>query len=214
MNYVSSKCISFIKSFEGFSPTVYNDMVGVPTLGYGMTGSEIKGLTSVTEAKATEMLIELVNRKYAKPIVDDLASRNVALNQYQLDALVSMAYNVGIHGLLSSTLYSNVCKGIRDSATITSNFLMWNKAGGRVVAGLTRRRQEEAKMFLTYVKTTPTSGRVICPVLNVRAKATTDSAIIGKLRLGNSVKIAKQVGDFYDIYFGDHGGYVCIKYIK
>ena len=74
------------------------------------------------------------------------------MKQNEFDALVSMAYNVGVGGLLGSTLYRNVCNGIRDKDTITSNFLMWNKAGGNVIAGLTRRRKEEAEMFLKNSK--------------------------------------------------------------
>jgi GH24 family phage-related lysozyme (muramidase) len=149
---VSKECIDFVKRFEGFSATVYKDIVGVSTLGYGMTGSEIKGLTRVTEVQASTMLENLINSKYALPISNNLDSKKIVLKQNEFDALISMAYNIGIGGLLDSTLYKNICKGIRDKVTITSNFLMWNKAGGNVVAGLTRRRTEEAEMFLKDIR--------------------------------------------------------------
>ncbi|QXE20011.1 glycoside hydrolase family protein [Clostridium sp. 001] len=144
---VSKQLVDFVKGFEGFSSTVYRDEVGVPTLGYGMTGEEITGLTSVTEEQATNMLEDWLNRKYAAPIKNDLDSRGVSLSQNQFDALVSMAYNIGVGGVLSSTLYRNICNGIRDADTITFDFEMWDKAGGQVLPGLLRRRKEEAAMF-------------------------------------------------------------------
>jgi GH24 family phage-related lysozyme (muramidase) len=144
---VSKQCVDFVKGFEGFSATPYYDEVLLKTLGYGMTGSEITGLSYVTEAQATSMLEELLNNNYAAPIKANLDSNGVQLNQNQFDALVSMAYNIGVGGLLGSTLYRNICKGVRDVAAITSNFIAWSRAGGQQLAGLLRRRQEEAAMF-------------------------------------------------------------------
>lgn len=214
-NLVSTECIEFIKKFEGFSATVYLDMVGVPTLGYGMTGKEIKGLKKVTEEQATEMLTKLVNENYAHPLKLNLDLRRVKLNQHEFDALVSMAYNVGVQGVIGSTLYRNITAGIRNVDIITSNFQMWSKAGGKFVQGLHRRRTEEAKMFFKAVKgVVPKSGKVTAKVLNVRNEASASSGIIGQLHLGDSVKINKKVGEWYDIYFGNHGGYVHSKYIK
>ena len=146
-NLVSPQCVDFVKSFEGFSATSYRDCVGVKTIGYGMTGAEIAGLSSVTEKQASEMLKNLLNNNYAQPLKSILDSKGVRLSQNQFDALVSMAYNVGVGGLLGSTLYKNVCSGIRDVGIITGNFCAWSYAGGKVIAGLLRRRQEEAKMF-------------------------------------------------------------------
>ncbi|GAA0078436.1 hypothetical protein UT300005_28150 [Clostridium sp. CTA-5] len=145
---VSDVCINFIKSWEGFSGTPYYDEVGVLTLGYGMTGDEIKGLSSVTESQASQMLKELVNNKYAKVIKKDLDSKGVKLTQNQFDALVSFAYNCGTAGLLGSTLYKNIVNGIRDINTIISNFQAWSNGGGRRIEGLYKRRTREANMFL------------------------------------------------------------------
>jgi len=147
INLVSPQCVDFVKSFEGFSATPYYDIVGVKTIGYGMTGSEIAGLYSVTEKQASDMLKNLLNNNYALPLKNNLDSKKVNLNQNQFDALVSMAYNVGINGLLGSTLYRNVCAGVRDVNTITENFCAWSYAGGKVIAGLLRRRKDEANMF-------------------------------------------------------------------
>lgn len=65
MGLVSQRCVDLVKNFEGFSATPYRDCVGVKTLGYGMTGSEIEGINSVTEAQASDMLENLLNNEYA-----------------------------------------------------------------------------------------------------------------------------------------------------
>ncbi len=145
---VSSKCIDFIKSWEGYYSKPYIDCVGVKTLGYGMTGKEIEGLDYVTEEQATSMLRNLIENKYAPPIKKDLDSKNITLKQNEFDALVSFAYNCGIAGLLGSTLYRNVCSGIRDKDTITADFIAWSNGGGKRIEGLYRRRTKEAAMFL------------------------------------------------------------------
>jgi len=151
MSLVSKQCVDFVKSFEGFSATVYRDIANVPTIGYGMTGKEIEGLKRITEEQASKMLEKLLNDKYATPIKKDLDGRRFSLNQNEFDALVSMAYNIGVNGLLGSTLYKNVLQGIKDKNIITSNFRAWDKAtvNGKVksIEGLLRRRTEEAQMF-------------------------------------------------------------------
>ncbi|MBN1059324.1 lysozyme [Clostridium botulinum] len=147
---VSSKGIDFIKSWEGFYPNKYYDCVGVLTQGYGLTGKEIEDLpATITEEKATELLKELINKKYAPPIKKDLDSKGVNLDQHEFDALVSFAYNCGTAGLLGSTLYKNIVAGIRDIDTITSNFQAWSNGGGKRIEGLYRRRLKEAAMFLS-----------------------------------------------------------------
>lgn len=151
---VSDNLINFVKQFEGFSATPYLDEVGVRTLGYGMTGEEIEGIISITEEQATQMLKDWINKKYAPVIKTDLNNKGINLEQYQFDALVSMAYNVGTSGVLGSTLYRNICNGVRDADTITANFVSWSKAGGQVLPGLLRRRQQEANMFLNADYTT------------------------------------------------------------
>lgn len=153
---ISDTGINFIKGFEGFSAIPYKDMVGVLTLGYGMTGSLIKGLTSISITQATALLKTAIQNSYAVPISNDLVSKKVTLKQNQFDALVSFAYNVGTTGLLNSTLYRNIVSGSRDRSTILTDFCMWDKAGGNVVSGLLRRRTAEAEMFLTGTETVST----------------------------------------------------------
>lgn len=89
---VSDKLIDFIKSWEGFSAIPYRDEVNVLTLGYGMTGEEIQGISEVTEEEATSMLKDWINKKYAPVIKSDLDSKGISLAQNEFDALVSMSY--------------------------------------------------------------------------------------------------------------------------
>jgi GH24 family phage-related lysozyme (muramidase) len=145
---VSEAGIDFIKSWEGFYPVPYTDCVGVLTLGYGMTGDEITGLTSITEPEASAMLKDWINRKYANIVKDDLDAKCVTLAQNEFDALISFAYNCGTGALLNSTLYKNVVAGVIDSSTITADFQAWSNGGGRRIEGLYRRRTKEAAMFL------------------------------------------------------------------
>ncbi|WP_367277783.1 lysozyme [Clostridium sp.] len=145
---VSNAGIDFIKSWEGFYPEPYIDCVGVLTLGYGMTGDEIKGLTSVTEVQASEMLKDLVNTKYEDIIKSDLDDKDVTLLQNEFDALASFSYNCGTDALLGSTLYKNIVAGIRDASIITADFQAWSNGGGHRIEGLYRRRTKKAAMFL------------------------------------------------------------------
>ncbi|URZ17254.1 lysozyme [Clostridium felsineum] len=155
MALVSKQCVNFVEQWEGFSATPYYDSVGVKTIGYGMTGDEIAGLTYVTQAQASQMLEDLLNNKYAQPIKNDLTSKGVNLNQNQFDALVSFAYNEGVSALLNqSTLYRNICAGVRDVNTITADFEMWVMAGGKALDGLKNRRAAEAAMFFGSGNTT------------------------------------------------------------
>jgi len=148
-NLASQECIDFIKSWEGFSATPYRDEVGVLTLGYGMTGDEIQGISQVTEEQAKSMLKDWINNKYAPVIKKDLDSKDISLKQNEFDALVSFAYNCGTDALINqSTLYKNVVAGVKDSGTITSNFQAWSNGGGMRIEGLYRRRTKEAAMFL------------------------------------------------------------------
>ena len=113
-----------------------------------MTGDEIKGLNYVTEPQASQMLKDLIDRKYAPPVKKDLESKGITLKQSEFDSLISFAYNCGVSALLGSTLYTNICNGVRDKNTIISNFTAWSNGGGHRIEGLYRRRCKEANMFL------------------------------------------------------------------
>ena len=145
---ISEKGLALIKKFEGCCLTAYQDAVGVWTIGYGTTTADksITGTTicqglRISQKTADEWLRESINRKYG-PKVDKYATYRWTQNEF--DALVSFAYNVGsIDGLTA--------QGSRTRAEISHMILAYNKAGGRELTGLTKRRQEERVLFLTPV---------------------------------------------------------------
>ena len=143
----SSKCVKLIAEFEGFMAKPYVCSGGVNTIGYGTTiypnGKKVQmtdRAISVNEAEAYLMHdIQFFGRR-----VDKIVLSNV--NQNQFDALVSFAYNVGIGNLTKSTLLRKVNMNPND-LTISNEFLKWNKAGSKVLNGLTRRRKAEATLY-------------------------------------------------------------------
>ena len=118
-------------------------MVGVWTIGYGHTGSDVyKGLT-ITQAKADQLLTQDLGK--FNTCVSNNINRN--LNGNQVGALMSWSFNVGCGALQSSTLRKRMNAG-EDLNTVASEELpKWNKAGGQVVQGLVRRRAAEVSFF-------------------------------------------------------------------
>ena len=138
--------LDLIKSFEGLRLTAYLDIVGVPTIGYGCTNGVTKqdviNKRTITEQEATDMMMHELATFEAG--VEKCVT--IPINQNQFDALVSFSYNVGLGALQKSTLLKLLNAG--DVSGAAEQFLRWNKAGGNVVAGLTRRRQAERSLFL------------------------------------------------------------------
>lgn len=154
-NKIDMELVKFIESWEGFPNNGYKyyDCVGVLTQGFGLTGEEISNLPDpISKEYAEELLINTLNNKYMPPIVNDLNSKGITLTKNQIQALVSMAYNIGYAGVLGSTLYRNICNGVVDAEIITNGFTAWCKGmkNGELVTidGLYRRRLSEAKLFL------------------------------------------------------------------
>ena len=143
----SDKGIALIKQFEGCKLTAYQDSVGVWTIGYGWTqpvdGKTIRAGMTIKQETA-ECLLKTGLVSYENDV-----SRlvKVGLTQGQFDALVSFAYNLGGRSLSTSTLLRRLNAG--DYAGAADEFLRWNKAGGKVLNGLTRRREAERALFLS-----------------------------------------------------------------
>ena len=143
----SAKGLDLIKSFEGFSARPYLCPAGVPTIGYGATyypdGRRVTMQDRpVSESDASAMLRAML-ASYEAGIARYV---QVPLTQGQYDALVSFAYNLGLSALKGSTLLRLV--NARDYAGAAAQFVRWNRAGGKVLPGLTRRREAERVMFL------------------------------------------------------------------
>lgn len=146
---LDNKGYLLITKFEGLSLKPYLCSAKIPTIGYGNTyypdGKRVTLLDKeITKQQAFDMFKELANR-FAKR-VDELVTSN--LNQNQFNALVSFAYNVGTGNFASSTLLKKVNRNPND-LTIKDEFLRWNKAGGKVINGLTNRRNEEADLYFS-----------------------------------------------------------------
>ena len=139
---ISSAGLNIIKEFEGFRANAYRDPVGVWTIGYG-TIRGVKPGDVVSRAEAERRLRqELVEYERA---VERATGGNAT--QPQFDALVSFAYNVGVKGMAGSTVIKRHNSG--DHQAAARAFGLWNKAGGKVWPGLTRRRAAEAALYLT-----------------------------------------------------------------
>lgn len=133
--------IALIQSFESCRLMAYRDSVNVLTIGWGHTGKVWPGMT-ITQEQADALLSADLARFEAG--VAKLAK--VSLAQHEFDALVSFAFNCGLGNLESSTLLRKLNAG--DKAAAGAEFPRWNKAGGKVLRGLTRRREAERAMFL------------------------------------------------------------------
>ena len=138
-----------IAGFEGLSLVPYLCSAKVPTIGYGNTyypsGRKVTMQDkAITQPTAWWMFREIADRFAVD--VDKLVTSNVTQNQF--NAIVSLAYNIGIGGLQKSSLLKKVNANPNDP-TITNSFLIWNKAGGKVLNGLTKRRTIEAKLYFS-----------------------------------------------------------------
>ena len=146
----SKALFKFLKGYEGFSATPYQDSGGVWTIGYGVTQSHPELydslLPSCTEEQASEVLGTLI-LQYSKGVYDYMINngkKNIKLQE--LDAFTSLAYNCGIYGATSSPMMEAYING----NTVTQD--MWNSyyisdASGTVLEGLINRRNSEYNIF-------------------------------------------------------------------
>jgi GH24 family phage-related lysozyme (muramidase) len=142
----SSDAINLIKQYEGLRLTAYQDSVGIWTIGYGTTtinGVAVYEGQTITQAQADEYLLDHIENNVS-PIINTKVKAPITQSMY--DALCCFTYNLGSGNLSKSTLLKelNTTKYL-DTAT---SFLDYNKAGGVVLAGLTKRRSAEKDLFL------------------------------------------------------------------
>lgn len=154
---LNDKGYLLITKFEGFSAKPYLCPAFIPTIGYGSTfyedGSKVTMLDKPITKEHAFNLFKTIADKFAKDVSKLVVSN---INQNQFNALVSFAYNVGsdidtdtiAEGLGDSTLLKKVNKNPND-LSIRNEFLKWNKAGGKIIKGLTTRRNEEANIYFS-----------------------------------------------------------------
>ena len=136
----SNEGISLIQKFEGCELEAYQCSAGVWTIGYGHTKDVLEGMT-ITKEQAEQMLVDELH-EYENYINEYVT---VALSQNQFDALVSWVYNLGPANLKVSTMLKVLNKGQYEE--VPAQMKRWNKAGGKVLEGLIRRREAEACLF-------------------------------------------------------------------
>lgn len=139
----SAKGLDLIKSFEGLELKTYVDAVGILTIGYGHTGSDVYIGQTITEQQATELLQNDV--KWAEESIEKLIT--IPLNQNQFDALVSFVFNVGSGALQESTLRRRL-NAKEDPCSVAKQELpKWVRGNDGPLLGLVRRRSAEADLF-------------------------------------------------------------------
>lgn len=215
MAFITSQTgINLIKKFEGCRLTAYKCAAGVWTIGYGHTNG-VKAGQTITSAQA-----ELYLKKDLKKFEDKVNKYNSKYNwqQNEFDALVSFAYNVGSIDQLTAN-------GTRSKSIIADKILLYNKAGGKILNGLTTRRKTERELFLRKTSNYDSTDNTAPLKENIpfRVKVTKDSLEI-KAGAGEQYK---QVGSIQDrgVYTiiktdGDWGflkskvGWICLRDTK
>ena len=144
---IGQKGLNLIKEFEGCKLEAYKCPAGVWTIGYGTTDSDysitktkIKAGLKISKQKAETWLRQSVNKKYCPKV--NKYNNKYHWTQNEFDAMVSFAYNLGSIDQLTAN-------GKRTKKDIAQKMLLYNKAKGKVLPGLTRRRKAEQKLFLS-----------------------------------------------------------------
>ena len=137
---ISQEGIDLIKHFEGSELESYRCSANVLTIGYGTTKNVVEGM-KISQHQAEELLMKDLEEfeEYVEDLID------VPLEQNQFDALVAWTYNLGPTNLKTSTLRKVLNKGAYDD--VAEQIKRWNKANGKVLKGLVRRRNAEAELF-------------------------------------------------------------------
>ena len=138
----SPAAVGVIKHFEGYSPIIYEDAAGYPTIGFGhliKPGEKIE--EPLLGESAERLLLQDVKPKAAAVN----AGVSVPLFQGQFDAVLSWTYNLGEGALKSSTMPKKINAGRHEE--VPAQIKRWNRAGGKVLKGLERRREAEAALY-------------------------------------------------------------------
>lgn len=137
--------LELIKKFEGLRTKAYKCPANVWTIGFGHTsaaGDPVVNSDLVITKEQAELILIRDVQKYEDGVRDLV---QIGITQGQFDALVSFAYNAGVHRLAGSTLLKRVNAGRFDE--VPAEFMKWTKGGGRDLPGLIRRRRAEVKLW-------------------------------------------------------------------
>ena len=147
MQYSAEALKNLTENFEGLNLNAYGDSTGIPTIGYGsilyQDGTKVKMGDVITQQQADDLLLWEIGLKAAS-VNQQL---NVQVSQHEFDALTDLEYNVGCGAIMHSSLLRYLNSG--DEKDFYAQFLVWDHAGGKVIAGLLRRRQADMKWAMT-----------------------------------------------------------------
>ena len=144
MRHINEAGLALVKEFEGCRLTAYPDpgTGGAPwTIGYGSTKGVRSGLM-ISQDEAEERLRD--DLEAAEQCVER-SIKGVILTDNEFSACVALSFNIGCGAFSGSTLARKLNAGDREGAAL--EFRRWNRAGGKEIAGLTRRRAAEAELF-------------------------------------------------------------------
>lgn len=136
--------IDLIKSYEGWSATIYKDVAGYPTIGYGHLVLEHETFPTSISRDEGEALLRADVKRFEDGVNKYV---EVPLTQNMFNALVSFSYNVGVNAFSQSTLLRKLNAG--DYIGANNELSRWDKAGGQQVKGLAVRRLDEQKEFFS-----------------------------------------------------------------
>ena len=138
---ISEAGLELIKRHEGMRLIAYQDSVGIWTVGYGHTGSDVGPGVTISKEEAAELLREDIGE--AEACIEEHVM--VDLTQGQYDALCSFVFNLGCGAFMRSTLLRMLNESDYDGAA--QQFLRWVNAGGQKLPGLVKRRADEMALF-------------------------------------------------------------------
>ena len=141
---VSAAALVGIATHEGYRGEAYKDAVGVPTIGFGETAGVKPGERTTPERALVQLLSS--TEKHADAIRQCI---KVPLYQHEFDSYVSLAYNIGTGAFCKSTLVKKL--NAKDYTGACEEIRRWNRAGGKVLPGLTKRRETEYRMCMGAV---------------------------------------------------------------
>lgn len=182
---ISQQGLSKLKEFEGFRSKAYKPVATEQywTIGYGHYGPDVSPNDVWSEEKATEVLMNQDLPKFTNHVESYFPN----LNQHQKDAMISFCYNLGFR--TDSTLYQKIKSNPNDDS-IKAEFLKWNKAGGKTLSGLTKRRQWEAQWFFAM---TPTEDIVTEKSLQEQAKDSSGNKVLDGTLLNSPTSKASDI---------------------
>lgn len=151
---ISENGLKLIQEFESFENAPYLDSARVWTIGYGSTyypnGKPVTGRDKPITREYAETIQRNVISKDFEPVINELLEKEIAsgfVNQNMYDAIISLAYNIGVNGFKRSSVLRLLKQGDKQNAA--DAFLLWNKADGKVLKGLVNRRKKERELFLS-----------------------------------------------------------------